>query len=110
MNLKQWRGVTALLRDAVEHGSVAVEKLQKDTAKLPFDVLEIITPIAPVARVAHTVFDASVSATHGSIRLVARVAAAATDAVLASIEERSTDLKADEVRAKDSVKDAQSSS
>lgn len=84
MNKKQWTGVFALVRDAVENGSHAVEKVQKDTAKLPFAVLDVIPAVAPIARIAHVVFDASVTATHGSVRLVTRAAAAVAIAAIES--------------------------
>ena len=84
--MKQWRGLTALVRDAVEHGSQAIEQLQKETAARPFAILEAIPPIATPAKVLHALHDASVSGTHAAIRLVARVAAGTIEAGLAAVD------------------------
>jgi hypothetical protein len=37
--MERWRGLKAIVRDSVEHGSRAVERLQKEAAKRPFDLL-----------------------------------------------------------------------
>ncbi len=39
-DLKRWRGLLALVRDAVEHSSRAVERIQLDVAERPFAILE----------------------------------------------------------------------
>jgi hypothetical protein len=70
---KRWRGVAKLVTDAVEHGSRAVERLQKETARRPFGILEMIPAVALPARVAHVLHDVTVSGVHVAIRLVTRV-------------------------------------
>lgn len=75
-----------LVKDAVENGSIAIEKLQKDTANRPFAILEQIAPIAGPAKVVHALHDASVTTTHGAIRVVNRAVGGVLDAVLASVE------------------------
>jgi hypothetical protein len=72
-NTERWRGLAALVQSAVENGSLAIERVQKETANRPFGILEQIPPIAPVARGVHVVHDVCVSTVHGTIRLMARV-------------------------------------
>lgn len=79
---RRWRGLGALVRDAVEQGSLAIEKIQKETAARPFAVLALIPTVAPVARVVRVVHDVSVSGVHGAIRLVNRAVGAAVEAAL----------------------------
>jgi hypothetical protein len=85
---ERWRGLTALVADAVEHGSRAVERVQKATAQRPFAVLEKIPSIATVARGVHAVHDASVTTVHGAIRAVNRVAGRTITVVVDTISER----------------------
>ena len=68
--MKRWRGLGALVKDAVEHGSRAVERIQKETAARPFAILEMIPGIAAPALVVHVIHDATVSGVHGMVRLV----------------------------------------
>jgi hypothetical protein len=79
---RRWRGLGALVRDAVEHGSRAVETIQKQTAARPFAILALIPSVAPVAKVVQTVHDLSVSGVHGAIRLVNRAVGAVVEAAL----------------------------
>jgi hypothetical protein len=72
-NNKRWRGVASLVTDAVQHGSRAVERIQKETAQRPFGILEMIPGVALPARVVHVLHDVTVSGVHGAIRLVTRV-------------------------------------
>ncbi|HEY8038915.1 MAG TPA: hypothetical protein VIF15_03945 [Polyangiaceae bacterium] len=87
-DLARWRGLAALVRDAIEHGSRAVERVQKETANRPFVVLEHIPPIAGPARAVHLVHDVTVSGVHGAVRLVNRAVGVALDAALALADER----------------------
>ena len=70
---ERWRGAAKLVTDAVEHGSKAVERIQKETAQRPFGILELIPGLALPARAVHVLHDATVSGVHGAIRLVTRV-------------------------------------
>ncbi len=79
---RRWRGLGALVRDAVEHGSRAVEKIQKETAARPLALLALIPSVAPVARLVHVVHDVSVSGVHTAIRLVNRAVGAVVEAAL----------------------------
>jgi hypothetical protein len=82
----RWRGLKSLLVDAVEHGSRAVEHLQKETAKVPFDILEQIPPLAVPVRGAREIHDTAVTGIHGMIRLVNRVVGDTLDVVLDAVE------------------------
>lgn len=84
--MKKWRGLTTLVQDAVDHGSLAIERLQKEAAARPFAILEAIPPIATPAKVIHALHDASVAGIHAAIRLVARVVGGTVDAVLAACD------------------------
>jgi hypothetical protein len=88
---ERWRGLAALVEDAVEHGSRAVERVQKATAQRPFAVLEKIPSIATVARGVHAVHDASVTTVHGAIRAVNRVASRTITVVVDTVTERGPD-------------------
>lgn len=71
--MKRLKGLRALVEQAVEHGSKAVEKIHRDTANRTFDILEAIEPIALPVKVVHTVHDVSVATTYGAIRVVNKV-------------------------------------
>lgn len=76
MTIDRWRGLGELLLDAVEHGSTAVERVQIETARRPFALLERIAAVAAPARGIHAVHDAAVSGVHAAIRGVTRLARA----------------------------------
>ncbi len=81
-SLKLLRGMRALLTDAVEHGSRAVQTIQLETAKRPFTLLEAIPPLAVPAKTVHVVHDALVNVTHASIRGVNGIVGVALSAAL----------------------------
>jgi hypothetical protein len=84
---KRWRGLKALVQDAVEHGSRGIERVQKETAAKPFAILEMIPPLAIPAKGVHEIHDTAVSAVHGVIRLVNRVVGDTLEVVLDAAEE-----------------------
>ena len=86
--MKRLRGVLHLVRDAVEHGSLAVERLQKEAASTPFRVLEALPPVAAPARQVRAIHDAAVSGVHGLVRLVNRGVGLAADKTLDVLEAR----------------------
>jgi hypothetical protein len=86
--VRRLRGLKALVVDAVEHGSRAVEKVQLETARLPFEVLARIPEIAVPVKVIHAIHDAVVTSTHGMIRVVTRVAGDTMDVVLDAVEKQ----------------------
>ena len=84
--MKRWRGLAKLVVDAVEHGSAAVERVQMETARRPFVILEHIPPIADAARGVHVVHDVAVSSVYTIIRRVNGIAGKTIDAVLQVVE------------------------
>jgi hypothetical protein len=86
--MRRWRGLVALVRDAVEHGSRAVEKVHLETARRPFAILEQIPAVAEPTRVVRVIHDATVSGVHGVVRAVNRAAGTAIDVVLRVVEEK----------------------
>jgi hypothetical protein len=86
--MQRWRGLKALVQDAVEHGSRAVERVQMDVAKLPFDMLEQIPQLQVPVKGIREIHDTAVAGVHGMIRMVNRVAGGTIDVVLDVVEER----------------------
>jgi hypothetical protein len=68
--MNRLRGLRALLEDAVEHGTSAVERVHRATAARPFEVLDLIPPVAPAARGVRVVHDATVAGVYETIRQV----------------------------------------
>ncbi|WP_428265873.1 hypothetical protein [Haliangium sp.] len=77
----RWRGVKDLLQDAIEHGSRAVERVQKQAAARPFDIVARIPPLTLPTQGIHAAYDLCVSAAHGAVRGVNRVVGGALDVV-----------------------------
>lgn len=73
VDLKRLRGLRALIEDAVEHGSEAIERVHLATAARPFAVLERIPPTALVARGIHVAHDTIASSVYGTIRATNRL-------------------------------------
>ena len=84
--MRRLRGLRALVTEAVEHGSLAVERVHKATAARPFAVLEHLPEIGPAARAIHVIHDTSVSLAYGAVRLVNRTVGGALDVALAAAE------------------------
>jgi hypothetical protein len=90
-DMKRWRGLVALVRDAVEHGSRAVERVHLETAQRPFVILEHIPVVAGPTRVVHVIHDATVRGVHGTIRAVAHVVGATADVALRAADDQGTE-------------------
>jgi len=86
--MQRWRGLKALVVDAVEHGSRAVEHIQKETARRPFEILEQIPPLRVPVKGIHEIHDTAVSGVHGMIRLVNKVVGGTLDVVIDVVEHR----------------------
>jgi len=84
-DLDKWRGLKALVQDAVEHGATAIERVHLQTAARTFDLLQLVTPIAEPAKVAREVHDTMVSSAYASVRMVNAMAGKALDAVIDSL-------------------------
>jgi hypothetical protein len=87
-SMKRWRGLTALVHGAVKHGSLAVEDVQKQTARVAFSVLESIEPVARPARAVHVAHDLYVSGVHGAVRIIGAAVAQTVDVALQQVEQR----------------------
>lgn len=64
----RWLGLSTLLGDAVEHASVAIERIHMSTARRPFAIIERIPPLAAPAQLVHEVHDSIVTNTYEQIR------------------------------------------
>ena len=84
--MQRWRGLKSLIVDAVDHGSRAVERIQKDTARVPFEILEQIPPLEVPVKGIHQIHDVAVTGIHGMIRLVAQVTGQTLDVVIDAVE------------------------
>lgn len=93
------RGLRALVGEAVEHGSKAVEIVHKATAARTFVVLEAIPPIAKPAKVVHVVHDAWLTGVYGIIRAVNGVVGQTLDVVIEAAEESASAQASAEVSA-----------
>jgi hypothetical protein len=79
---KRWHGLALLVRDAVEHGTRAAEKVHLGTVGRTFTVLEHIPKIDAPAKVVHVVHDAYFKTMYGAIRVVNQVVGVALDVAL----------------------------
>ena len=86
--VQRWRGLKSLVADAVEHGSRAVERVQKETAARPFAILEALPQTRRPARAAHLVHDAAVGGVHAVVREIGRAVSTTLDVVLDAVEAR----------------------
>jgi hypothetical protein len=64
----RWLGATTLLTDAVEHASIAIEKIHMSTAQRPFQIIERIPGVSAPAELIHEVHDLIVTNTYKQIR------------------------------------------
>ena len=85
-DMKRWRGLRALVSDAIEHGASAVERVHLQTASRPFVVLEHIPVLGGPARTLHEAHDAAVSGVYAAIRITNRGVGEALDAALAAAD------------------------
>src|SRR5512132_120857 len=85
--MERWRGLKSLLVDAVEHGSRAVERVQKETARRPFEILAKIPPLEVPVKGIHVLHDTAVGG-HGIIRLVNKAVGGTIDVVIDVAEHR----------------------
>ena len=86
-NLKRWRGLGALVGDAVEHGASAIERVHLATAERPFRIIEQIPGIGEPTKGVHVVHDAFVSGVYAQVRWVNRLVGKALDATFDVLED-----------------------
>ncbi|MDP2308532.1 MAG: hypothetical protein Q8P18_21105 [Pseudomonadota bacterium] len=91
---KRLRGLANMVRDAVDHGSTAIQRVHLATAARPFRVLEAVPAVRDPAKVAHTVYDAVVSLTYANVRLVNRAVGLGIDLALDEAEKHEPDPEA----------------
>jgi hypothetical protein len=85
---KRVRGLVQLVREGVEHGSAAVERVHLATAGRPFAILERLPGVSAPAKVAHEVHDFSVRSVYFSIRAVSYAVGTTLEAACALLEKR----------------------
>lgn len=90
MSLPRVRGLVSLVRDAVDGGSRAVQKVQLGIAKRTFDILEAVPGVREPTKVVHFVYDLSVNSTHGIIRLVNGAVGGVAEVALDQLAQRET--------------------
>jgi hypothetical protein len=84
--MKRWRGLKALVQDAVDKGATAIEQVHLRTAAKPFELLRKVPPLAASVQVVQTLHDLAVTASYGAVRQVNRVAGMAVDLALDALE------------------------
>lgn len=84
--MKRLRGLKSLVVEAVDQGSRAIEKVQIETAKVPFNLAERIPGLKVPASGVRVIYNTGVSNVHGMIRLVNKVAGDTVDAVLDTVD------------------------
>ena len=89
MNINRLRGLKDLVQSAVENASTAIERVHKDTARRPFQVLESIPAVRVPASGIHLIHDQIVSSVHGVVRLTTRVIGETVGVALDAIESAS---------------------
>jgi hypothetical protein len=88
-DLPKWRGLSALVRDLVVHGSEAIETVQLETMRRPIAVIsKLAAGAAPAARAVEWIHDLTVTTTHRSIRGAARIVDRAVEVGLELAGER----------------------
>ncbi len=80
--MTRWHGVVELVQDAVDHGTIGVERVHLRVARAPFDLAARLPPLAPVARRLGDAQARIIAATYGSIRDVNEVVAPLVAAVI----------------------------
>jgi hypothetical protein len=86
-NIDKWRGLKAMVQDAVEQGAAAVERVHLETAKRPFGVIKSIAPLEKPTEGIEAIHDTIVSGAYASVRLVNKLAGRAVDAALDVLED-----------------------
>ena len=73
------RGPRALVEASVEHGSIAIERIQKEVLNRTCSWIDRVAPVAPATAVVRAVHDAAVGSTHLAIRGVNRLVGVACE-------------------------------
>jgi hypothetical protein len=81
-DLKRWRGLRALVSDAVDHGASAVQRVHLATARRPFALLAHVPGLRAPVQAVHAVHDGVVSGVYDAIRVTNHVVGTTLDGVL----------------------------
>ena len=84
--MRRWRGLVELVQDGLVAGTHALERAQKDTAALPFAVLEALPAVRVPARAVHEAYDATVSLVYAAVRVGGQTICHGGDAALAALD------------------------
>jgi hypothetical protein len=87
MSVSRWKGLKALVEDAVVEASRAIEQVQKRTADRPFAVLALVPGIGEAARGVQVLHDVTLAGVHGTIRTVTRAVGKGLDVALDSLDD-----------------------
>jgi hypothetical protein len=85
-DVKRWRGLKDLVRDAVEQGASAVERVHLATAKRPFSLLARIPAIGEPVRTVQQIHDTLVGVAYENVRTVTRAVGAIAEVALDVVE------------------------
>ena len=70
----RWRGLKDLVLDAVDHGAAEVEKVHRESVRVPLELLARVPRLAAPARAVAGIADTALAATYGTVRLATRAA------------------------------------
>ncbi|HMI91056.1 MAG TPA: hypothetical protein VK509_06810 [Polyangiales bacterium] len=85
-DVKRWRGLKDLVRDAVEQGASAVERVHLATAHRPFSLLAQIPAISEPVRSMQQIHDTLVATTYQTVRTVTRAVGDVAELALDVVE------------------------
>jgi hypothetical protein len=85
-DMKRWRGLTALIGAAIEHGATAIERVHMATAQRPFTVLSYIPVVSAPSAIVDKIHGATVAGVYESVRVITRLVALSLDAALDAID------------------------
>jgi hypothetical protein len=81
-DMQRWRGLAALVADAVLHGASAIERVHLATARRTFYVAQRVPGLSEPAKVVQAVHDLAISHAYKSVRGVTTAVAVSIDTVL----------------------------
>lgn len=84
---ERWRGLKDLALDAVENGSLAIERVHTETAKRTFEALERIPELASPVKGIHALHDTAVTNVYGMIRMASQIVGDTLDVALGEPEQ-----------------------
>ncbi len=73
--MNRLRGLTELVEDAVQHGTIAVEKVHQSVARTPLDAVAVVPPLAATARRIAAWQAHAIATTYATIRVTSAAAA-----------------------------------